>query len=87
MTERVSKRGLPMVFSVRRIEQMDISELDREEKIKEYNKIANDDNKDCSFDNEFIHESSNIIVRHGEWIEVDPKEEKEWMSKKLTQDN
>jgi len=77
MTERVSKRGLPVVFRVRRIEQIDISALDREEKIKEYNKISNDDNKNCSFDEEFIHKSNNIVVRHGEWIEVDPKEVKE----------
>ena len=60
-----------LVFKPKRIEEVDIRGLDREEKFKKYNELAIDDNKRVQFDNEFAHLADNIIVQHGEWIEME----------------
>ena len=62
-------RAKTTVFRVRKIVEVDISTLERKEKINKINEIAKDENKRVYWNRKFIDNSDKLLVNEGEWIE------------------
>jgi len=63
----MDKTNFEWIFHETEKFEIDISELCREDKIVKYNDISIKDEYKCSFSDEFIEDSTKILIIKGEW--------------------
>ena len=71
MSKPITSGVIEAIFIPTDMKEIDISNLDREEKFVLFNKFAKYDESDVSFNNEFAHLSTKLTVIWGVWEEIE----------------